>query len=438
MTLSLLRARIGDLVKGALVALALLGAGAAGCGKRPEPGPEPPETEKPKSEKTERPKVKETEKEKPRPILSDLMPVEGASWDVAADPAEAIKGPFNLKDTIPFEGEVVVPSAPSQFVAVRVPKAKQKGTYRVHELQTLDAIGQRVVLPPHQRVALSPDGGYLVARLSKEPGVLEVRSAHTGQILWRRDFSADKLKPAERLKPTDMDVLPGGRLWVAEAGSKVQLWDLKDRKPLPPLSVAPPTAEHRAFSPGGRYLLTASKDGRGLVQVHDLDRGKVVGERRFQAPDELKGRPAGLAFSPDGAEIALLWRLDRPAEGVWGRLVCWDLKTGKKLHDHDVAAFETIDLVWQTRKRIVQFWPGRKGWMVFGFLLIDRESGAVIRVQEMGLPLDGDDLQDRRFLDANHVTEARQRVPWKLKVVALPRQKIDEAVKEARRNVKRE
>ena len=432
MALSLLRARIGHLVKIALLIAALLTAGAAGCGKKPAREPEPQQPAKTESGKTEKPKPKQTEKKPPPPALSDLLPVEGAGWDVPADPAEPIKGRFNVKETIAFEGDVVVPAAPSTFVAAGVPKAKAANTFLVYDLKDMLSISKRVALPPYSRLALSSDGTYLAARFKgKQAGVVMVWSTVSSQPIFKRDFAADKLEPS------DVALVGKDRLWVAEPGVKAQLWGLLDNKQLPALSVAP-RSEQRAFTPGGRYLLAAAKDDPLRITAHDLASGKLVGERRFEVPRALKGASAALAVSPDGQELAMLWRLARPNGEEWGRLVCWDLKTGKKLHEHGVPSFETINDLGGTGKQVVQFWPGRKGWMLYGHLLVDRDSGAVIRVKELGLPLDADDLQDRRFLGPDHVLDARLRPPRKLKIVRLLKEEIDEAVKQARAKPKEE
>lgn len=405
MTLSRLRARFGGLL--ALGALALFG-----CGKPPEPEPTPRAVEPKEEEKKDKPKPKEEVKKPPTPVLSGLDTVVDVGWKAPADPADPIRGPFNLRDTIPFEGEVVVPRTHGPFVAVAVPRAKAPGTYRVYDVRTMDALGERVVLPPRARArALSPEGTYLAARLTgKDADVIEVYSTMTGKRVFRRDFAADKLTPG------DVELLSGGRLWVAQPGVKGQMWDIKETRQLPALDRVPPPTDQRAFSPGGRYLLTAQRDGPSLA-IYDLQSGKRVGERRFQVPVELKGAPVALNWSRDGKEIALLWRLDQPTETVWGRLVCWELESGKKLFEHPVEPFENIDALLQTGKSVVQFWPNDRGWMLFGFLFVDRESGFVIH--RLGLPRDANDLQDRRFLDSKHVTDARRLLRHPLKVIRV-------------------
>jgi hypothetical protein len=311
-----------------------------------------------------------------------------------------------------------------------VPRARRENTFLVYDWQKLEPAGDRVTLPPFRRLALSPDGQHLAVRLESQPGVVEAYSTRTGKRVYQHDFSADKLKPSDVWLPA------ADRLWVAEPGGKAQLRAVKDDKLVAELASPAPAPERRAFSPGGRYLLSASKDSPRL-QIHDLQSGQLVGERRFEVPGALRGAPAGLAVSPDGEEVALLWRFARPTEEVFGRLVCWELKTGRKLHEHPVPTFENIDALWPAGKPVVQFWPGRKGWMLFGFLLVDRDSGAVLRINELGLPRDAADMQDRRFLDADHVTEARPLRP-RLKVIALPKKVIEEAIKEERARRKEE
>lgn len=414
MAIRLLWARIGAVTVLALLAVVL------GCGKKAAPAPSPRDVAI-EGEKSEAPRPPE---KKPEPGLSDLTPVVGPGWDVQPDPGPAIGGKLNLRDSIPFEGPVVVPATVSPFVAVGVPKAKAKGTYRAHDLRTMDAVGERVVVPRGARLALSPDGKYLSAWVKdKAADVIEVWSVQTGKPAVRREY-------ADAGRPIGVALLPGERLWVelmpsAEA-TEAQVWGLNDGKKV---GAAPgtPTVVSSTFSPGGRYRVEA--DVRGSLRFVDLPTGTATWGR-LQTAGAAKGLAVALEWSSAGDEVAVLWRLHERKDDIWGRLACWDVKTGRKLHDHPLRGDDLhseVDALWKTGKRVVQFWPGRRGWMLFGYLLIDRESGAI--VHKLGLPLNEADMQDRRFLDAGHVTEARDRVPRAVKVVALPKLEIERGMK---------
>jgi hypothetical protein len=187
-----------------------------------------------------------------------------------------------------------------------------------------------------------------------------------------------------------------------------------------------------ALSPGRRYLMMEHTRGSYNLLCWDLGRGKLVGHTEFQDRKDKWGQAGGLAFSPDGEEVAMLWRLgERPH--TWGRLLVWQVKTGKKLFDYKLGyELGSIDSLWfDGGSRCIQWWPQRKGWLLFGHLLIDRDTGAV--VHKVG-PAPGwsGAIGEHRFLDADHITTITGTFDKQIKVAALPKEKIDAAVKAAR------
>ena len=76
-----------------------------------------------------------------------------------------------------------------------------------------------------------------------------------------------------------------------------------------------------AFSPDGKML--ASRDGDKTVCFLDVATGKEI--RRFTTTDAIKGRIAGLTFSPDGQTLVTV-------DGVDKTVCFWERATGKLLH----------------------------------------------------------------------------------------------------------
>jgi hypothetical protein len=367
-----------------------------------------------------------------------------AGWNVEADAAEVLKGPFDTDTGIPvaFQGTFFFPSTPSRYVAVNPPKTKD--TYQVYDLVTMKPVGKPVVIDNRFSTfvnpALSPDGKHFAARVKQDnTSAVEVWSVESGKSVLKLDPEKD-----DDVKPKYVDLLGKGRLWVAKHKSEFpkftvkttfEVRDVKTGKeickytnPLVPLG------KWHTFSGTGRYQFMEQTGGWYLFLVWDTKTGKMVGEREFQAKGFSWGQAAGLAFSPDGTEMAMLWRLGNRKADEWGRLLVFETKSGKRLFDHklDYGLIQNIDSLWSHGgTHCLQYWPAKRGWLLFGHLLVDRESGKV--VHKIGkAPGFAGAIQDRRFLDGEHVTDVEGTFEKKLKVIKLPMKEIDAAVKKAR------
>src|SRR5262249_26255080 len=159
-------------------------------------------------------------------------------------------------------------------------------------------------------------------------------------------------------------------------------------------------------SGGGRYqLMEHTSREHYVILAYDLKTGKKAGEFEFQGKKDAWGQAGGIAVSPDGTEIAMIWRGAKKAP--WGRPALLGTETGKKLLDHEINydVIENVDSLWHDGgTRCLQYWPAKRGWLIFGHLLVDRESGKV--VHKIGdVPKFAGAIQDRRFLDGEHVTD---------------------------------
>jgi hypothetical protein len=288
----------------------------------------------------------------------------------------------------------------------------------------------------YDRLALSPDGAYFAGRVKGRPPTAEVWSVVTGD---RPNGLPVGGRPGFAVVAVDF---PGkDRLLVVSTNNEFgmfgqatyQTWDLAAGKKVAEFSSdVVYNRKWCALSPGGRYLVQEKRARAGGQHLlfWEPAAGKLVEEVEFLGQNE-PGNAAGLAFSPDGEEVALLWRVGKkPA--TWGRLLCWDVRTGRKVADHPIV-FELghIDAMWGDGGTI-QWCPDRSGWLLFGCLLVDHDSGAVVW-RFPPEPHHSGEFMTRRFLDRDHVTtEDGVLDKRRLRIETLPREQIDAAVRAAR------
>jgi WD40 repeat protein/tRNA A-37 threonylcarbamoyl transferase component Bud32 len=106
--------------------------------------------------------------------------------------------------------------------------------------------------------------------------------------------------------PRSVSASPDGR-WVAAGtwtGKALRVWDAATGLPVKDLEVPNPTSGHVAFSPDGKWLVTASSDAFRWWRTGTWEAGRVL---------ERGGTwlPGPLAFSPDGKLLAVCDKPDR-------------------------------------------------------------------------------------------------------------------------------
>jgi WD40 repeat protein len=166
-------------------------------------------------------------------------------------------------------------------------------------------------------VAFTPDGKAVLSGSDD----LTIR-------LWDRD-AGEEVRRLEGLRLGPALLSPDGKV-VAACGGKdlaVRLWDPATGKRLGEFGKANGWVQAGAFSPDGKHLALADRDGARLWGVAT---GKEV--LRFVGPPEAKVN--GLVFAPDGETLAGAFTAGENEPGeVW----LWDAATGelrRRLHGH--------------------------------------------------------------------------------------------------------
>jgi hypothetical protein len=397
-----------------------------------EPNPRPPAV---------KPKPKPEPEKKPEPDRAEVP------WNVQPDPVAAKRVALNLKGGLPmpFMGLTVhSTSAHSPMLALTPAGVKDKSQVQVYDLRQMKPVGRPIrgsFGTFNQKFALSPDGAYFATLVPKAArSTIEVWSSVTGESVRKIEVDADP-----RMKVSMFDFVWDNHLiTLKHKGEFVefdvpctyQVWDLKSGEEVThfdyDLRFIP---RWGTFTPGRRCMVMEHTRGKGDFHIvfWDLRTGKQAGDMAFQGKDEPWGQASALAFTPDGEKMALLWRIANLKEG-WFRLFCFDVKTGKKLRDVKIAnAAQRGEYPWtKGGTSCLQWVPDGSGLLLFGHLLVDYDSGAV--VHKLGEePKSEHQLEDHRFLDRDHLTAIEGgALNRKLAIRTLPRAEIDAAAKKAR------
>src|SRR5581483_5149583 len=165
------------------------------------------------------------------------------------------------------------------------------------------------------------------------------------------------------------------------------------------------------------------------VHFWDLKIGKEVGLLQMQDSKAPWGQCGNLTFTPDGKEMALIWRLHK--EGILAKVMRFDIVGGKKIGElalrDEIRGSDPGFLA--GGMRTFQFLPDSRGWLVSGHQIVDRETGSIIRNIDPK-PKHIGEVTDRRFADGYHVTT--QTKDGKFQLLELPKAEMDAAFRKAR------
>ena len=108
------------------------------------------------------------------------------------------------------------------------------------------------------------------------------------------------------------------------------------------------------------------------MQVYDLLNGQVAGEYEFEKEGNTNWDCSGLAFSPDGAALAGLFRVGNTA-----RLLAWDAANGKLVSAFEAQGGDAYGKPHANLNLPLQWLPDQSGWLVYDANIVERHSGQI-------------------------------------------------------------
>jgi hypothetical protein len=368
-----------------------------------------------KAKDDEETKKKEEEKEKSKWAVIIDSPSRKLEL---ADGQEAIE--IGVPSGNGFNGRVLYPATPSPFVIVGENRG-EKDVRQVWDLKAKKPAGSiRGAQDIRDPFAAGPDGTFFAAGGWNDKGDL----VHVWNLKDKKEWKIPL--PAAWLafagKKDLVVALPGYtafQVWSMDKGKKAKEFEVEGT--LDPGSLA--------ISPGGKYLAFLCPSD-SVLRVYDLEEEEIAGEAELPKTEEGDLTCAGMAFSPDGEEVAAVFGPKRTP-----RVVCWEVESGK------VAADVKVEDLGERLKDVeyqgsaVEWVPDRSGWLLFGYALIDRESSRPV----WSLPVTSAvyPASPRRMVDASRVLlvtgqPAGRGIQQTLREVRIPKDRLTTAVKSAR------
>ncbi|MEX2119916.1 MAG: hypothetical protein WD847_10015 [Pirellulales bacterium] len=295
-------------------------------------------------------------------------------------------------------GAVLYPDVPSSIIALGNITEIGGGMWEIWDLSSMTRSARLKGRLPSKMAAISPDGAYVAAATGFPENKVLIWDVKSNEPLGEVEvgpFPEILAFPSPIRLVTGGDVVTLWRLPDGEVERDIKLPRLRDREAL-------------AFSPGGRYLAVASEK---TVWVYDLDSGGLVG----QLPG-ADGKAAGIAFSPDGLELAALFeRFDNE------KVICWDVESGRVVAEVDLGSEVTSRTPsGDYRGRALEWFPDRKRWLAYGRFVIDRRIGKTV----WSLPSDAVPAGPRVVIDDERLMLASGSNMGALTAYNLPQQQI--------------
>ncbi len=238
-------------------------------------------------------------------------------WDVAGD--RRLGRPFPTGRGYEGGEENFTPAFALSPDGRALAVARLDGRVELIDAETLRRTASFEAFPGRAAVAIdySADGRRLA--VAGEGGGVGVWDAESGEQLGALLRAPRGPRGPETLNSRTVSALAFGQgdlLAAAEAGGAVRIWDLGRRELLRPPLRLPPSVHGLAFSPDGSQLAIPfgafSGEGPNGVEILDVGSGERV------ARPSTDGEVGSVAFSPDGSLLAggevdggaLLWATD--------------------------------------------------------------------------------------------------------------------------------
>jgi hypothetical protein len=345
-------------------------------------------------------------------------------WQVQNDPGAKLPDnvqPVGAAIKVGVHGPIF-PYHPAPFVAVETGlTSKRRTPMQVYDLAKWQKLGPEVIAEYDvgSKPALSPDGRWLaMAHPTKRGTVYCCGPAAAVPV----EFDA-KLEPGweitrvEFAAPGKAVVLTGNHDNGDRRGRRFLVYDVEQRREVC-LGKLPGQAELEpisvGFSAGGRYLALAVGP-QGMLAFWDLQTGNEAGALELGTQEQVWG----VSFAPSGDRVAVLLRTDQtPA-----RVKVWKLADRSLLHDHrlpDARVNVEGPEIRKGGKASLQWLPDETGWLVFGYLVTDRQGQIVAELKRDTRFVPGP-VVERVFRSNDQVTDVGGLVGRDLTVIDVPR-----------------
>lgn len=341
-------------------------------------------------------------------------------WSVEVDPPlesfTLFSGEkFASLPPIPGDAKLVVPAASGPFIALIAKVSGFGNGCGIVDLRTGRAAGQLSLnarLGDHQ--SLSSDGRLVASTAEPSNRGLAVWAVETGQTVYeylpgQRGFRFLAFSQPDRLIAVQ-DTWDEFTILVIDPirSNEIGQFTMKGR------GLGGETT--LAISPGGRYLAAVYD---GALHMYDLGNCQLVG--RAPLPSSFKADRAaqGLAFSPDGAEIAAAMPHFRELQ-----LCSWNVSTGEVTFErqYETSPAANVPGVTWYRGAVLDWVPDKTAWLLEGHVLLDRKTGEKIWI------FPETDANPRKMIDAERMLWlSRRRAGTELAIATVPKDKVVKA-----------
>jgi WD40 repeat protein len=164
--------------------------------------------------------------------------------------------------------------------------------------------------------------------------------------------------------------------------NELSLYETSTGVKLDALSLSRDRDSKTTLSPGGRYLANFSipfgLDSQVTVAVYDLEQMTIAGDIRVPKGGGPIAKARGIAFSPDGEQLAALITDHDKA-----RMLIWDVASGQKLDDFEIKEeFDRLQeagrsSAWYGKNDLAWF-PDKNRLLMMDYGIVDRHVGELV------------------------------------------------------------
>lgn len=333
-------------------------------------------------------------------------------WKAKVDPPTSPLVNAVASFQIPIPGDhlrqdyVLYPDVASPFALIGDPSPSNKKPRELWDLAAGSKVRDVGPFKSMSKVGLSGDGKLMAWYRHENNGGLDVFDTEGNKVLVSIPL------PSGQVNVTTVAIPSPKRLFIASTvHRKLMTWKLPSGEPERTIELGEngQPNEHLAFSPGGRYAAFTGDFLARSLQIQDLETGELAGTIEF--PEKILHQAlTGLAFSPDGTELAAVLGQNHGATS--DRVLIWNAATGASvadflLPDPDQRPVDVIG-----RAPSLQWFPDRKRLFQNGQHIIDRDAKRV--VYSLPAPLQRFNSKDLRRVLSNNTIATWDGTPGKI------------------------